>query len=246
MIPLFGYFGETRQSVGFDRCLDEALHHGGTTTTNPGGGGQLAPHTSQLERLFRFGCWIPLTKPPPQPPTCLHEKCLWAKPGCDHRAATGKTPDNKRQTIKWQAMTAYLFEPSAHQAVRHAHRACVNGDQSHAFVPSDEFHAVEDCDKAIPAGTQVVVRPRFPQVISPKAPLFLHFPKVATLRRRQVPWGTPCLQRVYTRHPNFCHARHGENVQESPPNFATSTGGINGRHSLSKGERYFPLIAWMK
>ncbi len=79
--------------------------------------------------------------------------------------------------MKWQAMTAYLFEPSAHQAVRHAHRACVNGDQSHAFVPSDEFDAVESCDKAIPAGTQVVVRPRFSQVKCRKCHNFFPFSK---------------------------------------------------------------------
>lgn len=63
-------------------------------------------------------------------------------------------------------MTAYLFEPSAHQAVRHAHEDFVNGDQHHAFVPSGE-NSVEDSEKTIPSGTQVVIRPRFPRVSQP-------------------------------------------------------------------------------
>lgn len=61
-------------------------------------------------------------------------------------------------------MTAYLFEPSAHSAVRNAHQARIDGDQHHPFVDSDTGNAVEDCDKTIPPGTQVVVRPRFPRV----------------------------------------------------------------------------------
>lgn len=61
-------------------------------------------------------------------------------------------------------MTAYLFEPSAHQAVRHAHEDIINGNQHHAFVPSDETNSVEDSEKTIPLGTQVVIRPRFPRV----------------------------------------------------------------------------------
>lgn len=88
-------------------------------------------------------------------PHCGHERS-WA--GLDTQNTTGK------QNIQWQPMTAYLFEPSAHQAVRHAHEDFLNGDQHHAFVPSDDTNCVEDCDKAIPSGTQVVVRPRFPRV----------------------------------------------------------------------------------
>ncbi|CAM9732424.1 unnamed protein product [Ectocarpus sp. 12 AP-2014] len=64
---------------------------------------------------------------------------------------------------KWHPMTAYLFEPSAHSAVHNAHQARIDGDQRHPFVDSDNGHAVEDCDKTIPPGTQVVVRPRFPR-----------------------------------------------------------------------------------
>lgn len=77
-----------------------------------------------------------------------------------------KQLNNKRNTLRfqWQPLAAYLFEPSAHQAVRHAHEDLLNGDQHHAFVPSDAKSSVEDCDKTIPSGTQVVVRPRFPRV----------------------------------------------------------------------------------
>lgn len=74
------------------------------------------------------------------------------------------TTNYDKHNIQWQPMTAYLFEPSAHQAVRYAHEDLLNGHQHHAFVPSDETNPVEDCDKTIPSGTQVVVRPRFPRV----------------------------------------------------------------------------------
>lgn len=87
-----------------------------------------------------------------------------------HSLLPGHTENNMNATtattykIKWHPMTAYLFEPSAHSAVRNAHQARIDGDQHHPFVDSDNGHAVEDCDKTIPPGTQVVVRPRFPRV----------------------------------------------------------------------------------
>eukprot|EP00903_Cladosiphon_okamuranus_P015237 g14083.t1 len=72
-------------------------------------------------------------------------------------------PPTTRGGGPWQPMTAYLFEPFAHRAVRHAHEDLLSGDQHHAFVPSDATNSVEDYGKTIPLGTQVVIRPRFPR-----------------------------------------------------------------------------------
>ncbi|CAM9320885.1 unnamed protein product, partial [Hapterophycus canaliculatus] len=72
-------------------------------------------------------------------------------------------PPNITGGGKWHSMTAYIFEPSAHRAVRHAHQARINGDQHHPFASSDGENDVEDCDKAIPPGTHIVCRPRFPR-----------------------------------------------------------------------------------
>ncbi|CAM9316764.1 unnamed protein product [Scytosiphon promiscuus] len=72
-------------------------------------------------------------------------------------------PPTIRGGGKWHPMTAYIFEPSAHRAVRHAHQARISGDQHHSFASSEADNTVEDCDKAIPPGTHIVCRPRFPR-----------------------------------------------------------------------------------
>lgn len=67
-----------------------------------------------------------------------------------------------RHHYQWHFITAYLFEPVASRAVRQAHQARVSGDRR-AFASDD---TVEDGDRAIPPGTEVIIRPRFPRVSS--------------------------------------------------------------------------------
>lgn len=61
---------------------------------------------------------------------------------------------------QWHSITAYLFEPSAYRTVRQAHHARLGGDRR----PFASENQVDDGDRAIPPGTDIVVRPRFSRV----------------------------------------------------------------------------------
>lgn len=77
-------------------------------------------------------------------------------------------PSFDSKMTQWHTITAYLYEPAAARAVRHEHtaRSTVSHDSnvSGARGSFSVEDTVEDTDRAIPPGTEVVIRPRFPRV----------------------------------------------------------------------------------
>ncbi|CAM9837068.1 unnamed protein product [Discosporangium mesarthrocarpum] len=58
---------------------------------------------------------------------------------------------------QWHKFHTYMFEPLATSSIRKAHNAMLNG---RAY---NHQEMVDDCDRAIPPGTEVVIRPSFPK-----------------------------------------------------------------------------------